>query len=294
MRLSRAHLTLFGAVLFVSTAGPFLKGAAMDAYAVVFWRLLASTTVFLGWAALKGELGLLRGHLRSVALGSTFLTAHFLLWIKAFDLTDFASNMLLLVAQPIIAALVGHLLGQGSNRLTWLSVGMAAIGLLIITGGDIQLGPRALLGDALCVLAGLAITGFYVVTQRARVALPIAPFMGLTCLVGVLVTTPALLLTDANMLDYSPRQWGWFAALVLITTLGGHGLYNQAARTLDLFTLNIVIVLEPVLGIALGAWLFGATLGTSHLVGGLILGVSVWLGLRGASRQGEVAEPSLS
>jgi drug/metabolite transporter (DMT)-like permease len=63
--------------------------------------------------------------------------------------------------------------------------------------------------------------------------------------------------------------------MVMVTTLGGHGLLNYAARTLSLFTVNIVIVLEPVLAILLGAWLFGASISWPQAVGGLLLSAAV-------------------
>lgn len=281
---ARAYLTLFVAVVFVSTAGPFLAAAHMDTYAVVFWRLAATALILLGWARFGGALVITRAQLREVALGSALLTAHFLLWIKAFDLTDYASNLLLLVAQPAIAAVAGRWLGEPSGRHTWASVGIALAGLLVITRGDFALGWRAILGDLFCVLAGVAITGFYVVTRRTRSALPMPVFLGVTSAIGAVLTVPFLWLSDAPLLAYEPNQWGWLAGLILVTTIGGHGLYNIAARHLSLFTVNIVIVIEPVIGIWLGAMISGVRVTGTQLVGGVILGLAVVIGLLPALR----------
>lgn len=280
MTRSRAQFTLALAVLFVSTAGPFLTAAKMEAYAVVFWRLAATATLMLSWARLSGASPITAPQLREIALGSLLLTSHFLLWIKAFDLTDYASNLLLLVAQPVIAAIAGRFVGEPSTGREWASVGIAAIGLVVITGGDLGLGPRALLGDAMCVLAGGAITCFYLVTRRTRVTLPMGTFLGWTSALGAMMTLPVALLSGSNMTHYPASSWGWFGALVIVTTLGGHGLYNVAARHLSLFTLNIVIVIEPVIGIGLGAWMFKTTITPVQGIGGLILGSAVWVALR--------------
>ncbi len=283
---SRAYVTLALAVLFVSTAGPFLEAARMDAFAVVFWRLVATAALMLGYARLRGAITATRAQLREIALGSSLLTLHFLLWIKAFDLTDYASNLLLLVAQPVIATVAGRWLGEPSSGRHWLAVGLSGAGLAIITGGDLALGPRALLGDLLCVLAGVAITGFYVVTRRTRVELPMPAFLGLTSAFGAAMTVPVLLVNGSRMLDYPRESWGWLAALVLVTTCAGHGLYNVAARHLSLFTLNIVIVVEPVIGIWMGAWMFGTQVTTLQVAGGAVLASAVLVGLWPAGKTG--------
>ena len=63
----------------------------------------------------------------------------------------------------------------------------------------------------------------------------------------------------------------------------------MAARHLKLFTVNIVIVLEPAIGIAMGAVMFGATVSRLQVAGGLVLAVAVVLGLL-PQREGTAVE----
>jgi drug/metabolite transporter (DMT)-like permease len=248
--------------------------AGMDAYAVVFWRMILAGPILLllgrGWGAARIPWGSLVG-------GAALLSAHFLLWVKAFDLTDYASNLVLLVSQPVMAAVIGH---KDHGRGIWVSVALATVGLVIVTGGDFRLGPRAILGDLLCILGGACIAVYYVVSKPAREALSTRVFMGLTFVIGAVMVAPIMLITDSRIVDYPAASWGWLAALVVLTTLAGHGLMNRAAREVKLFTLNIVIVLEPAIGIALGALLFGATVSLSAVIGGVVLVGAVIIGLR--------------
>jgi drug/metabolite transporter (DMT)-like permease len=276
----RYRLALFVALVLVSTSGPFIKMAALDAYAVVFWRTALAAPLFLVVARhVPREL---RGR---VALGSLLLGAHFLLWVKAFDLTNFASNLLLLVAQPMIAAALGGWVGEPPTRRTALAIALAAAGLAIIAGGDFALGPRALLGDAMCIAAGFAITLFYVVTRTARTRVHIAAFMGWTMVGCAALSLPVALAAGAPLRGYPGSSWAWLWALVLATTMAGHGLMNVAARGVTLFALNIVIVLEPAIAIAIGAALFGATVTPAQLGGGVLLGAAVFVGLGGGRKQ---------
>jgi drug/metabolite transporter (DMT)-like permease len=273
-----AHVILFAGLVLVSTSGPFVIMAGMDAYAVVLLRTTLGAAGFLALAACTGKLRAPGPHAARLLAGGLLLGAHFLLWVKAFDLTNYASNLLLLVAQPIIAALLAVQLGERATWETWVSLALATVGLALITRGDFALGRRALIGDAMCIGASFAITLFYVVTRDARSTLPIASFMGYVMLAAAALAAPVVGWTHAN-LRYCARSWAWLGAIVVLTTLGGHGLLNLVARHVKLFTLNVVIVLEPAIAIALGALLFGARITALQLGGGSLLGVAVVVGL---------------
>jgi drug/metabolite transporter (DMT)-like permease len=275
-----AYAALFAGLVLVSTSGPFIVMAHMDAYAVVLLRTAGAAVVFALVAAARGRLHIAREHVARTAAGALLLCAHFLLWIKAFDLTNYASNLLLLVSQPITAAILGIWLGERATRDTWIAIALAIIGLSIIAGGDFALGPRALAGDAMCIGGGFAITLFYVVTRQARSATPIDAFMAVVMAVCALGSVPVVLATHAPVVSYPAPSWAWMGALVVLTTVAGHGLLNLAARHVKLFTVNVIIVLEPAIAIALGAVLFGARVTTLQIAGGILLAAAVWIGLR--------------
>jgi drug/metabolite transporter (DMT)-like permease len=109
--------------------------------------------------------------------------------------------------------------------------------------------------------------------------MPLSSFMGLTLAIGAAFELPIVLLSGARVFDYPPSSFAWLAALILVTTMGGHGLMNFAARYVKLFTLNVVIVLEPAIGILIGAMLFGATVTRLQVFGGAILACAVVIGL---------------
>jgi drug/metabolite transporter (DMT)-like permease len=271
--------------------------ARVDAYAAVFWRtaLTALIGLGIGWGRGRLDWREMGRHTRSLALGGVLLGAHFLMWVKAFDLTDYASNLLLLVFQPIMAALLTARLGERLPRHALAAVGLSVLGLALIAGGDFALSPRALFGDALCLAAGVAITLFYVVTSRVRRALSLEVFLGIIMLVCAVTALPVALLAGVPLWGFSSTTWMWLAAIVVVTTLTGHGLMNYAANHVSLFTLNIVIVLEPVVGVVLGALLFGATVTVVQLLGGALLSTAVIFGMRkGPATACAPADPSVA
>lgn len=277
----RGYGILFAGLVLVSTSGPFMVASGMPAFWIVVLRMAIAAPIFFTWARLAGFSLDPRPVLRHLLLGSFLLGAHFLLWIKAFELTDYASNLLLLVFQPVSAAFLGALLlGDRITRRTWSSLALAAGGLFIITGGDLSLGPRALVGDLFCLAGDLAIAFFYIATRPARAKLPLPSFMAWTMLFGVVVTLPAPLLARDSLAHVTPSGWGWLLAVALVTTVGGHGLLNLAASRVRYFALNLVIVLEPAIGIAIGALLFPVELRPLQIVGGALLSTAVLVGLK--------------
>src|SRR5262249_26341344 len=127
---------------------------------------------------------------------------------------------------------------------------------------------------------GLAITLFYVVTRKARTATPIDAFMALVMLMCAVGAAPVVAAARAPVVSYPPRAWAWLAALGVLTTVSGPGLLNLAARHVKLFTINVIIVLEPAIAIALGALLFGARVTPLQIGGGALLAAAVVIGLR--------------
>ncbi|HEX5659276.1 MAG TPA: DMT family transporter [Polyangiales bacterium] len=283
MRDNSGRLALVLGLLGVATSGPFFVMSKLDPYAAVVWRTLIAGLLAVLVAWLRGALDVptVRRHARGLLFSGLLLGPHFLLWVKAFDLTDYASNLLLLVAQPVSAAILDRLLGRSLPRNAALSLALALTGLLLVAGADISLGPRALLGDA-CVLTGFVGALFYVVGREARLALSMDTFMGVTFLIACATALPVALLAHAPLWGYAPESYAWLSALIVITTLGGHGLLNYASRTLSLFTVNIIIVLEPLIAILLGAWLFGASISWLQALGGLLLSAAVVPLLRSA------------
>lgn len=311
MNRASAWVALFAGVLLVSTAAPFILLTRIDPFALVLLRMSIAAPLFLFAGVvltknLRTGLALPRVHRNRVVLGGVLLAAHFLLWLKAFDLTSYSSNLLLLIAQPVMAALLGGRIGERPTRETWIALTLSLVGLAAVAGADVSLGWRAMAGDLCSILSGVAISFFYVETRAARTAMPVATFMGWTMVFGAIASLPVVLAAGVplaprelapgnealSFLGWTPSPWAWLGGLVVVTTMGGHGLMNAAARGVRLFTVNIVIVLEPPLGILLGMWLLGQKPPTPiQVAGGAVLAAAVVVALLPEARSGRTGPP---
>lgn len=282
--------SLFGGLLLLSTSGPFFLASRMDPWTVAVARLSSAGGLLLcawlfthrPWSHGSQESWrLVRGELPRLTLGAAIFVTHLLLWMHAFDYTSFASTVLLLVVQPALAAVIGGLFGERLQPAMWWSLAIAGVALCLVAAGELSIGPRAWIGDGMCILSALCTTLFVPTTQRARRRLPMSLFLGLVFSIGATGLLPVVLLRGGLTVGYGWESWGWLAAIVLVSTIGGHGLTNLAARSLSLFRLNIVILLQPLLAIGIGAALFDLSATSLQLLGGGLLLLAVAVGLWG-------------
>lgn len=289
--------SLFGGLLLLSTSGPFFLASEMDPFTVALGRLgLAGISFLLIFCARHPPTGAsFARHLEAarrmtptLLLGSLIFVLHLLLWMTAFQYTNFASTVMLLVAQPALAALVGSFLGERVQPAMGWSLGIATVALLLVAAGDLDLGPRAWIGDGMCVLAALCTTLFFPATKRARATLPMPLFLGLVFTGGAVVVAPLAWWVEAPVGSYGWSSWGWLLGIVFLSTVGGHGLTNLAARRLSLFRLNVVILLQPLIAIGVGVLLFEVTTNPFQILGGALLPLAVAVGLWGTRDDGFV------
>src|SRR5207253_1555603 len=140
----------------VSTSGPLIAATAAPALAIAFWR-----NAFGAAALVPFALGRRRDELRHlttrehrlVVLAGVLLAAHFATWVPSLRYTSVASSTALVATQPVWAALIARATGHDVPPRAWLGMGVAFAGVLTLTGIDLTLSTRALVG-ALPALVG--------------------------------------------------------------------------------------------------------------------------------------------
>ena len=72
-------------------------------------------------------------------LSGVFLAAHFATWIPSLSFTTVASSVALVATQPVWAALIARQRGEHIHRQTWIGIGLALAGALVLTGVDLSI-----------------------------------------------------------------------------------------------------------------------------------------------------------
>ena len=124
--------------------------------------------LWIGWGS-GGKIG---RELRSVGLpgvlGGLGLVMAFSGAIYAFQATSVANAVLLFSASPFFAAILGRaLLHEQVSALTWIAIGLAAIGIAVMVGGGLAGG--ALDGNIAALLSALGFAIFTVTLRWGKV-----------------------------------------------------------------------------------------------------------------------------
>ena len=101
-------------------------------------------------------------------LSGAFLAAHFATWIPSLSFTTVASSVALVATQPVWAALIARQRGEHIHRQTWIGIGLALAGTLVLTGVDLSISGRALFGDLLALVGGMLAAAYVTVGGEVR------------------------------------------------------------------------------------------------------------------------------
>lgn len=274
----RGILIALGGVLTLSPDGLLIRLISADDWTLLFWRgLLMSislVTAFLFiyqkniWAIFQkmGKKGVLAAIIQ--AAGTTF-------FVLAITHTTVANTLIILGVMPLWAALFSRLfLGEKIHLRTWVAIPVALLGIYITTSTQVQ----TCTGDlyAICSAIFLALHG---VVARSAKNINMTPSLAIGGLFIALIA-----LVNASPLSVTPTDATYLALLGFFILPVSFGLLITAPRYIPAPEVNLILLLEMVLG-TYWVWLFIGEEPTSQaLIGGsliiITLAIHTYLGFR--------------
>jgi drug/metabolite transporter (DMT)-like permease len=246
------------AVLAVSTSGPLIAATAAPALAVAFWRN-AFATGALAPFALTRQLGELRRltarEWRWTTGAGLMLAAHFATWVPSLRLTSVASATALVATTPVWTALLARLAGQQVPTRAWVGIALSIAAVVVLTGVDFSLEPRALAGDLLALAGGLFAALYTVAGGEVRRTVSTVTYTFVCYGVCSVVLGVAALASGARLTGFPAEAWLGLVALTVGPQLLGHSLFNRVLRTTSPTVVALAILFE-VPGAALIAAVF--------------------------------------
>jgi drug/metabolite transporter (DMT)-like permease len=253
-------LALLGvAVVAISTSGPLIAACTAPALAIAFWRTALGSAVTAAWVAARHRRevrALTRTQWRLMAWAGVLLAAHFATWVPSLRFTTVASSTALVATQPVWAALIAHRRGVAIDRRAWLGIGIALLGILVLTGVDFALTPRALVGDGLA-LAGAVLAALYVtVGERVRASTSNPTYTAACYGAAAVALLVPIALLRVPLVGFSARDWALILAVTVGAQLLGHSVVNRVLATTSATIVSLAILFEmPGSTLIAAAWL---------------------------------------
>ena len=263
-----------------STAGLFQRELSVGTATQVAGRAVFAALGLLAYIA-AAERGAIVSAFRAIGSGGlavvALLATSSASFIAALNHASVANVLFMQALAPILAAVLGTLIGDPVSRRTWAAMLIALVGVAAMAGGP---GHPTALGLGLSLLMTVSFAATLVITRHRR-DVSMAPATFLSQLVVLVVFAPF-----ASAGSVSGTDVGLLAAFG-ITQIGlGFVFLTIGARLLPAGEVALITLLEIVLG-PLWVWIaLSERPSTATLAGGVIVLAAV-----AAQAGAELAEP---
>jgi len=304
---------LVAASLF-GTLGPlsrFAYDAGMEPLPFVAWRAaigLLATGAFVAWRISSGAERLTRrrdldrGARLSLAIAAFMGFTLNLSMFIAFDRITVALALLGFYTYLVMVAAANVALGRESlDRPRVIALGLAVAGMIAVVAS--QLDPSSgirfdALGFGLALGAAVSQAVFVILSRSGYRHVPASQAMGVVLSTTVVCSIVVTLFTGASAaLTYPLRDPSVLPVLVftgLFAAAIPSILFLRGIRLIGGTRAGVVMLFEPVVGVALAAWLLGERLAPIQVLGGLaILGAALILQRSAAPGGRAVAAPAI-
>jgi len=268
------------AILGVSASGPLMAGTAAPALAIAFWRNAAGSLVLAPFALRTRERRTemrtqdRRGWLTTLFAGA-MLAAHFATWVSALKLTSVASATALVTTQLVWVVLIDRIRGERATRGVLAGMGLAIVGVFVISGVDFSLSTRALSGDLLAIAGGLFAALYLMAGSAIRESWSTTSYTFVCYGICAVLLLVASLVAGVDLAGFSTKTWLLIAAVTVCAQLLGHSLLNHLLAVMSPGLISLLLLLE-VPGAALLAGIFlgqtpplGVYMGLALILAGL-------------------------
>ena len=272
------------AISFGSIFVRFAQAEGAPPLSIAAWRLIVASAVMLpyAWATGRDEIrSLSRQEVGLMVASGVFLALHFATWISSLAYTSVASSVVLVSMGPLFVGLGSWLfLRERPGIALIVGIVMAAVGSIVISGGDLGKGQDQLLGDLLALTGAVMVAGYLMIGRKVRAHRSLVTYIALVYGSAMVTLLAMVLVMGQPMFGFSPAAYGWMLALGLVPQLTGHSTLNWALRHLSATYVSIVTLAEPLSAGILAYVILGEAVSWSTAAGGILILVGIYVASR--------------
>ncbi|HDI53098.1 MAG TPA: DMT family transporter [Candidatus Bathyarchaeota archaeon] len=274
------YLILTASIVAVSTASILIRLSTSPPMIIAAYRLLFATLMLTPLYIVEG------GHRSLMALGprrlltliavGLILAVHFASWITSLSYTTVASSVIFVHMDPIIVALLSHLLlGERLSVKRFIGVLIAFLGAIIIGWGDLGIGN--LYGDLLSLLGAFALALYLVAGRSLRRSLSLLEYVTPLYATSAALLILGCLIMNIRLYPYPVREYLLFLLIAFIPMILGHTLFNWALRYVEAPVVSVSLLGEPIGASLLALIILGELPPATTILGGAITLLGIYI-----------------
>lgn len=280
MRISK--LKLLSAMGIFGTIGIFVKYIPLSSAAIALTRGVTGVLFLVAVMLLTGRKSdptAIRKNLLLLILSGAAIGFNWVALFESYNYTTVATATACYYLAPLFLLLASPLLGEKLTRKKLACVGIALMGMLLLSGiGD---GPLPTLGELKGILLATCAAALYATVMFLNKKLsPIGAYdkTVIQLSAAAIVILPYLLLSEG----FTPPaltglQWGLLVLVGIVHTGIAYALYFDSLKQLPAQTVALFSYLDPVIAIILSALLLKEPMTPSGMIGTvLILGSALY------------------
>lgn len=273
---ARDLLILLGANLALAVGPWFVRMTDVGPVSSAFWRMtLALPVLFaLAWR-FGGGVRVGRGHLGWLAFAGLFFAADLASWHFGILATKLANATLLGNTASLLFPLWGFLVARmWPSRMQGAALILAMTGAGLLMGRSYQLSAEHLVGDLLCLAAGIFYTFYLVGIERARGSLPQWSVLALSTAASAV---PLLIAALAFGERIWPSDWTPLIGLALMSQIIGQGLLVLSLGRLSPLLIGLAFLTQPFIAALIGWFAYDERLATADWIGAVLIAAALVL-----------------
>ncbi len=271
----------FAALLFGNLAiafGPMLvRFADTGPVATGFWRL-ALAVPLLGLIAARNGFRLRAMQPRLIlftVFAGLFFAMDIITWHIGIFQTKLGNSTLFANCASLLLVFYGIWMARAlPARTQCAAILLAFVGAALLMGQSFELSPQHLIGDLLCLLAGIFYTVYLLLMICVREKTDSFGALTMASAVAAIILLPAALLLGETVI---PLNWWPLVVLAFSSQLFGQGCLTYALPHFSPLIIGLALLIQPALSAAAGWIAFGETLTLFDIFGGSMVMIALVL-----------------
>jgi drug/metabolite transporter (DMT)-like permease len=261
--------------------GARLGTDAAGTVTLLMWRFILAAALLLAWSRLRGSRLSRREVALQVVIGFLSQGVYLAGTVLSIELGVALGTAALIGAlQPILAgALAGPVLGEPVVARQWIGLGLGVAGVGLVVGGDIQVQGAPVWAYALPFAGMAGLVAATLIERKAAFDTDLGDALAVQCAVSAGLFSVLGLAAGEAAPPADGAFWLAIAWVIVLSTIGGYGLYWLNLERGSVTRVSSLIYLTPPATMIWAFLMFGETIGVPA-AGGLGICVAAVLLVR--------------